>query len=357
VPRRSRSTTSTDVGIDLAVRDGLMAAVFDANCFSEGRPDLDHLALLADRLAVLNIGVWVPEPVAWEWAEHLAVDWDAARVNVAAAGKRLKKAGLQTYTSPYSGKDSVVDAFMQQLQQIPHVTLIPLTADSAYDGLRDQILQHGPARRKDGVKTGASDAAWLRDVLRRTGNSPSALLMVTEDQDIPRAFEAWGMPAPLMRRCRDLLATLFTVTVDNGSATTAVTRYLMQQLATDNPTPLVLASTPNLGHALWQLPEVGYYRDCTVTGASLSQITALAGISDVTVETPETDTAAPSPPPGLFDQDYEQSTHLVMATVFLLADAEAVLHDLPRPHSPERETVMRTHDLASVFHDGLIMVG
>jgi hypothetical protein len=80
---RSRSRKiSTELGLSLAEPDYLTAAVFDANCFGYGRPDLNYLEFLARRLAEVGIETWVPEPVAWEWAQHVADDWDAMRVRL-----------------------------------------------------------------------------------------------------------------------------------------------------------------------------------------------------------------------------------------------------------------------------------
>ncbi|MEW2069115.1 hypothetical protein [Streptomyces sp. NPDC007346] len=57
-------------------REKLRAVVFDANAYGHARPDFDQLGRWAKRLAGMEIETWVPEPVAWEWAEHLVRDWE-----------------------------------------------------------------------------------------------------------------------------------------------------------------------------------------------------------------------------------------------------------------------------------------
>ncbi|WP_214107776.1 hypothetical protein [Acrocarpospora catenulata] len=66
-----------DSGLRLApgARERLLAVVLDANAYGRGRPDLGDLERTALRLRGIGIETWVPEPVVWEWAEHLAEDW------------------------------------------------------------------------------------------------------------------------------------------------------------------------------------------------------------------------------------------------------------------------------------------
>jgi hypothetical protein len=75
------------------VRERLQAVVVDANAYGQVGPDLSSLAELAKELSTIGIQVWVPEPVAWEWADHLANQWAVARAAVREAAP-LHKAGL-----------------------------------------------------------------------------------------------------------------------------------------------------------------------------------------------------------------------------------------------------------------------
>lgn len=332
---RSRSRkTSTELGLSLSKRDYLTAAVFDANCFGHGRPDLGYLEFLARRLAEVGIETWVPEPVAWEWAQHIADDWDAMRVRLGDEHRRVQKAGLSSFESPYRDVTEVADAFLARLSQASNVTLVPLSSENARQGLRDQILQLPPGRRKEGVKTGASDSAWLRDVLDRTGGDVDRLLFVSEDKDLRTALTAWECTEPLTRSLKDLLATLFVVTVDSGAATQVLLRYMLETLpAEQGANVLDVGEAPDLQSVVERIidPPDESQRIDNVT---ISRVTKLAGIVSVTLEVPdgvEPDSAegGDGEPDvdkrGMYGQVEKKSPHTVQATMMLLADAEAAV--------------------------------
>ncbi|MBK3585231.1 hypothetical protein JHN49_16410 [Streptomyces sp. MBT57] len=227
--------------------ENLKAVVLDANAYGLARPDLGQLGRLAQRLAGMEIETWVPEPVAWEWAEHLAHDWQVLKSAASSERKRLQSAGLEVpASSGYTTDDEVIAAVLANLAEIPNVRLIKLTGRSAMEGLKDQVLLRRPAKRKGGsidtakgvktdtakgVKTGASDSAWLRDVLELA--SPDEILIVTSDGDVPAAFEAWNTPTPNIRTMKELRPTLFDLKVDDGHTRTAIIRYLTAHLPAD----------------------------------------------------------------------------------------------------------------------------
>ncbi|GAA1029135.1 hypothetical protein GCM10009565_58800 [Amycolatopsis albidoflavus] len=332
---RSRSRKiSAELGLSLAERDYLTAAVFDANCFGYGRPDLNYLEFLARRLAEVGIETWVPEPVAWEWAQHVADDWDAMRVRLGDEHRRVKKAGLSSFESPYGDVAEVADAFLVKLGELSNVTLVPLSSNNARQGLRDQILQLAPGRRKEGVKTGASDSAWLRDVLDRTERDVARLLFVSEDKDLRAALAAWGYAEPLTRPLKDLLATLFVVTVDSGAATQVLLRYLLDTLPAEQGANVFdVGEAPDLQSVVERIidpPE----ESPRIDNVTISRVTKLAGIVSVTVEV--TDRGQPQGADGgdgepdvskrgMYGQFEQKSPHTVQATVMLLADAEAAV--------------------------------
>jgi hypothetical protein len=329
--------TSSELGLDLAARDRLTAAAFDANCFSYGRPDLEQLRYLARRLVEIDIEAWVPEPVAWEWAQHIGEDWDAIRVRLGDENKRVKKAGLASFESSHTNTSAVAEAFLAKLAEVPHVVLIPLSADNAREGLRDQILQRPPGRRKDGIKTGASDSAWLRDVLYRVGGDVTRVLFVSDDKDLRAALSAWGKEAPLMRPLKDLLATLFIVTVDTGAATQVLLRYVLDNLPADQGTGVLdVGAAPGLQSIVEYILNPSD-ADTRVDNVTISKITQLAGIVSVTMEsTHEADESveetgsdgtqdAQAPTRGMYGQLDQKTPHTVMATLMLLADAEAAV--------------------------------
>jgi hypothetical protein len=150
---------------------------------------------------------------------------------------------------------------------------------------------------------------------------------VSEDKDVPAALSAWGKEAPLMRPLKDLLATLFTVTVDTGAATQVLLRYVLGNLPAKQGTGVLdVGATPGLQ------PIVEYILnrfdvDTRVDNVTISRITQLAGIVSVTMEVTHeandgTQDAQP-PKPGLYGQLDQKTPHTVMATLMLLADAEA----------------------------------
>ena len=113
------------------------------------------------------------------------------------------------FDSDYESETAVAEAFLARLKATPYVEVVPLTGDSAIEGLRDQILLRSPAKPKSGVKTGGSDSAWLRTVLAKADRAADKLLFLSSDGDIRQAYEAWGYQPPLMRNLRDIRVSLF----------------------------------------------------------------------------------------------------------------------------------------------------
>ncbi|MBB4982520.1 hypothetical protein [Streptomyces nymphaeiformis] len=112
-------------------------------------------------------------------------------------------------TLPPGGGEGISQEFLGNLAAVPGITLVKLTGDSAIEGLRDQILQTGPGRRKDGVKTGASDSAWLRDVLRKAGGNFESVVLLSSDRDVVAACRELRVNPPRMLNIHDLNKTLF----------------------------------------------------------------------------------------------------------------------------------------------------
>ncbi|MCX4691798.1 hypothetical protein [Streptomyces sp. NBC_01408] len=184
----------------------LRAVVLDTNAFGKGLPDLEHLRHLSDLAARVGIETWVPEPVAWEWAEHLAREVEVFRRAVSPVFRAMKRGGLKGKppTLPAGGEKEVIEEFLFELSGVPGVAVVWLTGDSAINGLRDQILQTGAGRRKDGVKTGASDSAWLRDVLAKAGGDFTRVVLLSKDRDVAAACKALQVDPPYMLRLYDL---------------------------------------------------------------------------------------------------------------------------------------------------------
>jgi len=301
--------------LDGATREKLVAVVVDANAYGEVGPDIVRLTSLAAVLDKIGIQTWVPEPVAWEWAEHLTAEWTTSRSFVKKPLSHLARAGLpaMAITPSFKDRTEVINAFLRILAEIPHVKIIALTGESAVQGLKDQILQRPPAKTKstEAVKTGGSDSAWLRDVLIQAG-TPEALLFLSQDGDIKRAFEVWGHGQPLMRTPTTVRATLFDDVPASTDDQWLVARYLSRRVPLDlddaagGAAGQLVGNTEGLLDALdldWE--EHGW------TGGSLTRLTALAGLTNVMCE-----------PPELHEPGRKPETRTIRSTAFFLADAE-----------------------------------
>ncbi|MER6008993.1 hypothetical protein ABT120_61420 [Nonomuraea angiospora] len=333
----------------------------DTNALDRGRPHLGKLRTLAARLKVIGLPVWVPEPVAWEWAQHIAEDWQALFGPARTAYRRLGDAGLQVTSpsSPYADHEAVQDAFLESLKEIDNVTLVPLSAGNAKEGLKDQILQRSPGRRKDGVKTGGADSAWLRDLRDHAGGDLGRVLLVSADADVKRACQHWQTPMPLTRPWGQLLETLFTFSLDDSDATVTrlIVRYLRDRL---NQTPsgpcgfTVTADSRQLAALAEETPAsvLGSTWHRQLVSAELTHLNQLVGLIDVAVQTPDPASAtsgrqAPSQP----------VTHTALARVFFLGTVEFLYRDRDRIHSRREDDVLVCADLAFEIQDGGAVTG
>ncbi|WP_134656343.1 hypothetical protein [Streptomyces sp. H23] len=353
-------------------RDRLEAVVFDANAYGMARPDLEQLKRLASRLAGIGIETWIPEPVAWEWAEHVSRDWETVKNAARQERDRMNRAGIPVPvpTPTYDSREAVIDAVLDNLSAIPHTRIISLTGSSAVEGLKDQVLQRKPAKTKGGtpekpgsaVKTGASDSAWLRDVLNLA--SPEKLLIIGADKDVDAAFREWNKPMPLIRTLDKVRPTLFDVTVDDGHAQAAIARHLLRQLPADtldsDGTGFDIGHITGLETAITSKTD-GDGSSLSVYGASVTRLVALAGVGEVSISDDAPDNSAPTKPThgqrpgdlGLADQV------VAYATAYFLAEGEATVQTLYNGGDPEvsvlhYDNVLVRAELSFHFTDGSI---
>ncbi|HEX6343084.1 hypothetical protein [Umezawaea sp.] len=337
------ATFDTSLRLDEGSRAELLAVVVDANAYGRAKPNLDDLEHMARRLHGIGKQTWVPEPVAWEWAEHLGTDWRTLMTAQSDLRKNLRRGRVPMTEPLYEDEAGVIDAFMTAIQAIDHVRVISVTPHSALEGLKDQVLQRPPGKRKEKVKTGGSDAAWLRDVILAANGAVDRLLFLTEDRDITRACEAWGMPTPRTRTRLQLRSTLFDVTVDDERATRAVVRYLLERLPIDlnsgwsgETDGFDIGSTSGLDRAIEAADDLD---DTRVYGADITRLTVLVGVDNVAIDTTGDD--EPSYPGHLGEARHDQ----VSATVYFLGDAEATVNRLYLGGDPET----MTDEIAGVF--------
>lgn len=217
--------TVTSVGVPPLPKAALpQAVVFDTNVWSSGRFNAGVFKARADRLAKAGIAVLVPEVILWEWASHSAQDAKSGLDT----WHRLVKAGLVfgTYLGPRSHTDVLAD-LQRFLATVPNARMLPLSGEAAIAGLRDQILQTGPGATKQGVKTGAADSAWVRDVMQAVGQDPAKVVFVTADiRGVRATCQDLGVTNPRILKEDALFRTLFAFDPAPSSATVLVTNYL-----------------------------------------------------------------------------------------------------------------------------------
>ncbi|MFH9016123.1 hypothetical protein ACH4C6_32680 [Streptomyces sp. NPDC017943] len=369
---RARSADAARLRLASPLREKLKAVVFDANAYGQARPDLDHLGRLASRLAGIGVETWVPEPVAWEWAEHLASDWQVLKNAATAERKRLLDAGLNIPApTNYASRDEVIAAALANLASTPNVKIIDLTGRSAIEGLKDQVLLRDPGKRKGGrapdpdknikgvpgVKSGASDSAWIRDVL--TLADPDEIVIVSSDRDVSAAFVAWNRQVPELRSLSELRPTLFDFTVDDGHARSAIVRYLRERLPAQLEwNEIDIGRIVGL-EAAYTRARDGDGTSLSSYGASVTNLVALAGVGTVRVETNKPSRLTPTKPrTGPADPGVAQK-EAADATVYLLATGETTVQTLLNGGDPEVEVIpisnvlVRAH-LTFQFVDGII---
>ncbi len=315
--------------LDSARRDALRAVVVDANVFSEGRPDLKRLDSLATRLADIDIEMFVPEPVAWEWAEHLAADIENHRVTTRATQKKLERALLNpgNLSLPYPSKQATVGAFLAALNSLEYVGILPLTGESARQALRDQILLTGPGSQKNGVKTGASDSAWLRDALAYVKGDPNALIILTNNRkDVEALCRSLDIVVPLMYSIATLPESLFTFVAASDAISALVMQYILDRLPLnyiDHPHGDVAMAEINFG-TIESAPSSFESRgqETHVQEVELQRITQLIGVNYVTIE-----------------EGNEETTHRTASAVaWMLADLDVAAYLLDRDGAVEMDS-------------------
>jgi hypothetical protein len=288
--RKAGSTNRVSQLLPESVRSRLRAVVVDANAYGAVGPDVVGLADLAKDLHAIDIRTWVPEPVAWEWAQHLAQQWRSARAAIRTPAGHLRRAGLVSHLRlepDYEDEAELVEAFLRRLRVIPHVEVIALTGASAVAGLRDQILLRAPAKTKStpAVKTGGSDSAWLRDVLAKVDGAADALLFLSSDGDIESAYAQWGHQPPLLRSLVDIRVSLFEDLPAAVGEAWMLADYLAGRMPADLQSPPdsdLIDATVGLIGALE--PDLG---GDGLVDAYLTRLTALAGLHRITRKQPD----------------------------------------------------------------------
>lgn len=179
------------------------AVVIDASALPYGALNVGTLSALADDLDEIGVDVWIPEPVAWEFAAHAADRLTEIRKPVTQAISALKNAGIDTPTLPYATREDAIRAVMERLRTMhARIQVVPCTGTAAREGLRDQVTERGPGKRvgeKRIHKTGGSDAAWIRTVHEvKGGDSSSYVVMSANERDVKSMFAVLDTTPPVV---------------------------------------------------------------------------------------------------------------------------------------------------------------
>jgi hypothetical protein len=192
------------------------AIVLDTNAFPVGprafrKPllSLESLRALAEDAEAEGVEIWLPEVVVWELADHAAEYYAQQYAPWSATARRLGGTGLVIAVPTELTASEIHEQTAAAVGSVPNVRVVACRAESARDGLRDQILQTGPATRDRGVKSGAADSTWVRDIVDEA-NGATGFHLVTADSDPAALFRRLGLRPPTVHTSlRHLRTALF----------------------------------------------------------------------------------------------------------------------------------------------------
>jgi hypothetical protein len=181
--------------LTLAQRAKLKAIVLDTNSMGNKHLNLDILAEWAQRCQDNDLELWVPEVVLAEWAEHAAEQFTLARDAAGDARRWLRHIGIES-TWPVEDPTDVIEHVLTEVRAIPGVTVIPMHPEDAKEAVLDQILLRSPGERRNKVKTGAADSAWIRSVYRMADGDVDGLLVISGDTNAIHLCKRLGWSTP-----------------------------------------------------------------------------------------------------------------------------------------------------------------
>lgn len=276
--------------------DSLEIVVIDTNAFGRGRANLRSLGNVARRLRKRGLDLWVPEVIAWEWAEHIASDVEAFDTASRTTRKLLENAKLiaDISGSPYEDRAAIYEAFLENLRNIDSVTILDLSAEAARQGIRDQILQEGAGSKKSGVKTGAADSAFLQGVLDAAGGSFETVVVVTENRkDVERFCKSRDVSLPVMTGLNGLFDVLELVVPAPPLFSRVIRIYLTEGLPwryrfhpheDETSSPVEIGVSTRSVPRMEDIPE-----DAQIEEVEIVVVEKLISLDDVEVEKREED--------------------------------------------------------------------
>lgn len=319
-----------------SVREQLIAIVFDTNSFPFGGLDLTVLKKWARRAELADLEVWLPEPVLWELTEHAAAAWEEHRVSLRRARKAMGRAGLEVpLESPYDSRETVMAAVESVVVALnPAVRILPVDPDIAREALKDQILLRQPGKKKQEVKTGAADSAWLRQVLKEADRNVDRFVIVGSDKDVEQAFKAWGLQQPHMVKLEHLDAALFVLEeVPEAEMASSIIEFLQDHIdapesSEGKDAALVLGEIMN-GDEI-----VGEWEFDQVQDVSLGRIHQILGLNDLTINRLA----------GIVKAQVFFNVELEYTGIRIDSDGETVTHSRTFPKAIVRDLLAFTFD-------------
>ncbi|MEV4524097.1 hypothetical protein AB0J77_28065 [Micromonospora tulbaghiae] len=268
----------------------IKAIALDANCMPRG----SLVVAMAEELVgviqdqELEIEVWIPEPVLWEWAEHIVAGFQRTKKPYDKAVRAARAAGhevpLPSWDDDYENIEVVLSNLTSALEwaecQIIRLEDYPQVAITA---IRDQVLQLGPGRRKAEapdvrVKTGASDSASFRLIAAHAGSDLSRVVLVSADKDVRLHFGSGSSPIvakDIWQAKKALLSLMNGSQVLLAELTSAIEEQLVRKEAVD----LTRASVEQQGSAI---ANSGWDSDRYLdTKLSIEAITEIRSIAEV----------------------------------------------------------------------------
>ncbi len=236
----------------------------------------------------LDIEIWIPEPVIWEWAEHAHRVATQAQTDYLTQVKHLAVSVIPGFEGgPAFVMDvaDVIEHIEEQLDDLwrddgsgaVRILRLKDQPDAAILGLRDQILRTGAGRTKrDGtsaVKTGGADSASWRLVAATSGDLVNVVL-VSSDSDAYRHFSGTDAPT-IVKDLWSVKRELLKLRSGTDEAVLAVTETLRDELPAISEDHLDV--TEVLGEHLLLTPQ----RDQAVI--SITRISRVLDVDEIEV--------------------------------------------------------------------------
>lgn len=255
----------------------MKAIVLDTNIFGGGNPDLGTLRQWVRDARGIGAEVWVPEPILWELVAHLWEQIEDANQSLSGIAAALRRAELPSPDLiPYEGPRALLDEIAELLLGLGDgVQLIPCHPQDALEALMDQILLRPPAKKVKGVRTGASDSAWLRAAIRAIDDKAD-LVVVSGDLDVPAALRHWNAgEVQHFSNAQEARSALFAYGLGPIDLTYQILQFFNRSLL--GITPLTSWAARSLGYPAVLMGTMGLPADATVLSTDVTEIDRVVG--------------------------------------------------------------------------------